>query len=181
MKGRDVARVTTRRTAWLAAVAFALASCHFAPGVETPPPLSPIPGPSEIRAIGTIVGESSRDSTTEFTLADGRVITVDFSTTRQIGLPGGSPAILVLGHDDEGDWAAQVGHQDGTPEGCHVLNQLGYELGDSLAISGVRWRKAPTFRANVPEPRLGQPYEDGTRFCLDDMGLVSGLLPAEGT
>lgn len=181
MKRRDVVRVTTRRTTWLAAVVFLLASCAISQGVETPPPLSPIPGPSEIRAIGTIVGESSRDSTTEFKLSDGRVITVDFATTRQIGQPGGSPAILVLGHDDEGDWVAEVGHQDGTPEGCHVLNQLGYELGDSLAIGGIRWLKAPRFRANVPQPRLGQPYADGTRFCLDDLGRVSGLLPAEGT
>jgi hypothetical protein len=181
MKGRDVVRVTVRRTTSLAAVVFLLTSCDISQGVETPPALSPIPGPSEIRAIGIIVGESSRDSTTEFRLSDGRVISVDFSRTRQIGQPGGSPAILVLGHDDEGDWVAEVGHQDGTPEGCHVLNQLGYDLGDSIAIAGVRWRTAPGFRANVPKPRLGQPYEDGTRFCLDDMGLVSGLLPADGT
>jgi hypothetical protein len=125
---------------------------------------------------GTIVSEATRDSVTEFTLADGRVISVDFSTKRRVGPPGGGPSILVLGRDDRGEWVAVIGHQDGTPEGCHVLNQVGYDLFDSIAIGGVRWRKAPGFHAAIRVPPLGQPYDPGSRFCLDEKAQVTEVV-----
>lgn len=142
---------------------------------ETPPPLSPVPGPSEIETVGTIVSESSRDTTTDFSLSDGRVITVDLSTKRRVGPPGGSPAILVMGHDNQGGWIAEIGHQDGTPDDCHVLNELGYELGDSIAIGGVRWQKAPTFHSSLPS-QVGEAYAQGARFCLNDQAQVTGII-----
>jgi hypothetical protein len=132
---------------------------------------------SDVRLVGTITGESTRGNITTYQLSDGRVATVDSSVTRAIGLPGGTPAILVLGRDETSDWAAVVGHQVGAPEGCHVLNQLGYELGDSVAIGGIRWLKAQTFRSAVPVPPVGRAYDDGTRFCLDETGHVYDVIP----
>jgi hypothetical protein len=147
------------------------------PPPETAPPLSSVPALPQIRIVGTISGESTRGNITEYQLEDGRVASVDSSITRRIGLPGGTPAILVLGRDDTSDWVAVVGHQVGAPGGCHVLNQLGYELGDSIAVGGVRWRKAPTFHSAVSVPPIGQAYDDGTRFCLDDMARVYDVIP----
>jgi hypothetical protein len=172
----DVARMIARWAACLAAAAVLLAACDVGEGPETPPPLSPVPGPSEIQVIGTIVGQSVVDSVTDYELADGRVIRVDLASKRRVALPGGSPAILVLGRDDRGEWAVEIGHQDGTPEGCHVLNKLGYDLGDSIAIGGVRWRKSPGFHSAVRVPPLGQAYDQGIRFCLDENALVTEIL-----
>ena len=164
-------------------VLLVVAGCGGFPNAaaETAPSLSPVPGVSVIRTVGTIAGESARGNITEFRLTSGAVATVDFSTTRQIGLPGGSPAILVLGRDDDSDWVAVAGHQAGAPQRCHVLNLVGHELGDSIAIGGVRWRKAPTFRSPVPLPAVGHAYGDGTRFCLDEMGRVYGVIPLESS
>lgn len=143
---------------------------------ETPPPLDHVPGPSQIQVVGPIVGESTRDQVTEFEIADGLVVSVDLSKKRQVVPPGGSPALLVVGVDDRGEWVAVIGHQDGTPEGCHVLNSVGYELGDSLAIAGVRWQKATDFTTPIPAPAVGRPYPDGTRFCLNGVAEVDRVL-----
>ena len=172
----NVARGTATRTAFLAALVLLLASCDAFEGPGTPPPLSPVPGPSDIQVVGTIVSETARDLTREFRLSDGRVIAVDFSTKRRVGPAAGPPAILVLGRDDRGDWAAVVGHQDGTPDGCHVLNEIGYELGDSIAIAGVRWRKGSGFHTPVPVPPLVQFYAQGSRFCLNDKAQVTEVI-----
>ena len=171
-----MARRTATRTALLTAFALLLVSCVAVEGPETPPPLSPVPGPSDIEVVGTIVSETTQDLTTEFRLSDGRVIPVDFSSNRRVGPPGGSPATLVLGRDDRGDWAAVIGHQDGTPDGCRVLNQIGYDLGVSIAIAGVSWLKAPTFHSAVQVPPLVQAYAQGSRFCLDDKAQVTEVL-----
>lgn len=167
----------------LVAVLLVVAGCggFGDPGVEAAPPLSPVPGMSVIRTVGTIAGESAQGNVTEFRLTSGAIVTVDFSTTRQIGLPGGSPAILVLGRDNRSDWVAVVGHQVGAPAGCHVLNLVGHELGDSIAIGGVRWRKAPNFSSPGSLPGIGQAYSDGTRFCLDEIGRVHTVIPMEGS
>ena len=138
-------------------------------------PLEQVPGPSDVQAVGTITGQSQRDTTVKYELADGRVITVDLATRRMVGNEGGSPAILVLGRDDRGEWIAVPGHQDGLPDGCHVLSQDGFELGDSIAIAGVRWPKAPEF-APVSVPALGFPYPAGTRFCLDEQARVEAVI-----
>jgi hypothetical protein len=153
-----------------------LAGCAPWDAIGTEPPLSPIPGLSEIEVVGTIVSETSSDPITEFTLADGRVISVDTTTVRWVAPIGGSPALLVLGRDDIGDWIAVPGHQDGTPDGCHVLNHPGYELGDSIAVGGVRWLKAPGFLVPGGTPPLGQPYPGGTRYCLDERAQVAEIL-----
>ena len=169
-------RRAAARTAFLALVVFLMASCSVFEGPGTPPPLWPVPGPSAIQLVGTVVSETVKDLTYQFRLSDGRVIAVDFSTKRQVGHPGGPPAILVLGRDDRGDWAAVIGHQDGTPDGCHVLNQIGYELGISVAIAGVSWRKAANFHSAVQVPPLGQFYAQGSRFCLDDTAQLTEVL-----
>ena len=138
-------------------------------------PLDHVPGPSEVQAVGRITGQSQRDTRVKYELADGRVFTVDLETRRMVGNEGGSPAILVLGRDALGDWIAVPGHQDGLPDGCHVLSQDGFELGDSIAIDGVRWPKAPDFAAS-PVPALGFPYPAGTRFCLDEQAHVQAVI-----
>ena len=164
------------RIALVVSLALMIAACTELIDSGSPPPLDHVPADSAIEIVGTIKGESTRDSVTEFELTDGRRISVDFSLKRRVGPPGGSPAILVVGQDDRGDWAAVVGHQAGTPEGCHVLNQLGYELGQSIAIGGVSWRKAPGFSTPLPTPQRLQPYEPGARFCLDDNAQVQEVL-----
>jgi hypothetical protein len=156
----------------VAALVLALSGCAALIDSGSTPPLDHPPADSQIEVVGTINGETTRDSVTDFELSDGRLITVDFSTKRRVGRPGGSPAILVVGRDDRGDWAAVIGHQDGTPDGCHVLNDLGYDLGRSIAVGGVSWRKSPRFHAPVQTPRLGQAYDQGARFCLDENAQV---------
>jgi hypothetical protein len=171
--------VTHARPTVTLALLFCLlvASCDLAEGQGTSPPLSPVPGPSQIDIVGTVISETSRNATsTEFKLSDGRVTSVDFATKRRIGHAGASPAILVVGRDERGGWVAIVGHQDGTPDGCHVLNQLGYELGNSIVIGGVRWTKSPGFRPRGGLPSVLQPYPQGSRFCLDEKAQVIDVI-----
>lgn len=144
--------------------------------VETPQPLSSIPGPSVLRLVGAIAQQETRDQTTSYRLANGRDVTVDASSDRLIVDTGGSPAILVMGRDSHGDWAAVVGHQDGTPPDCYILRDRGYELGDSIAIDGVRWPKAASFESGGQAPPIAHPYPGGTRFCLDDQARVRQLI-----
>ena len=143
---------------------------------ETPQPLPSIPGPSVLRLVGAIAQQETRDQTTNYRLADGRAVTVDASGDRLVVDTGGSPAILVMGHDSQGDWAAVVGHQDGTPSDCYILRDRGYEVGDGIVIDGVRWPKAAAFEGGVRAPPIAFPYPGGTRFCLDDQGHVRRLI-----
>jgi hypothetical protein len=141
----------------------------------TTKPLERIPGPSEIQTIGVITGQSQRDAVVDYVLADGRVIEVDLNTRRRVGQVGGSPAILVLGRDSQGLWISEPGHQGGLPDGCMVLVQDGFELGDSIAIDGVRWSKAPDFVAPTT-PEIRYPYPAGSRFCLDADARVTDVI-----
>jgi hypothetical protein len=163
------------RLASLAILAFLVVACEPFWDDGTTKPLDQIPGPSEIQAIGIITGESQRDTIVEFTLADGRVIEVDLKTRRRVGQVGGSPALLVLGRDSHGAWISEPGHQDGLPDSCKVLAQDGFELGDSIAIDGVRWFKAPGFVAPTT-PEIRYAYPAGSRFCLDEQARVTDVI-----
>lgn len=163
---------------WLFA-SLLLAGCDPEPqpsALATPTP-TPTPGISEITAVGVVVEESDRAPITEFLLQDGRALSYDLSVVRVVERGGGEPRLLVAGRDSDGEWLAVVGHQDGTPPGCHVLNQRGYELGPSIAIAGIRWPKAPTLSWPGQVPPIGQPYPANARFCLDDAGRVNRILP----
>jgi len=164
------------RFASVVGLSFVIVACAELTDGGSTPPIDHVPADSVIEIVGTIQGESTRDSVTDFELTDGRRIPVDFSLKRRVGPPGGSPAILVVGKDDRGDWAAVIGHQDGTPEGCYVLNELGYDLGGSIAIAGVSWRKAPGFTTPREVPQRLQPYEQGARFCLNENAQVEEVL-----
>ena len=165
-----------RRVAALAAIVVVVIACDPLADSGTPPPLDHVPSRSQIDVVGTITGETIQGDTTDYQLSDGQTVKVDSSTNRRIGPPGGSPAILVVGTDDRGGWVAVVGHQNGTPDDCHVLNQLGYDLGDSIAIGGVRWKKAPGFHSSLETPPFGLPYDQGARFCLDERAQVAEIL-----
>ena len=169
-------RRATGHLAVAAAIALAAVACNPLADSGTPPPLDRVPSRSQIDVVGTITGETTAGDTTDYQLSDGQTVKVDFSTKRRVGVPGGSPAILVVGTDDRGGWVAVVGHQDGTPDGCHVLNQLGYDLGDSIAIGGVSWKKAPGFHTSLQTPSFGLPYDQGARFCLDETAQVAEIL-----
>jgi len=169
-------RRLARQFVGIALVAIAVVACDPLADAGTPPPLDYVPSRPQIDVIGTISGETTEGDTTDYQLADGRTVKVDSSTRRRVGPPGGSPAILVVGSDDRGGWVAVVGHQDGTPDGCHVLNQLGYDLGESIAIAGVRWKKAPGFHTSLQTPSFGSPYPEGARFCLDEHAQVAEII-----
>lgn len=138
-------------------------------------PLEQVPGPSQIEVVGVITGQSQRDSTVDYVLGDSRVIEVDLHTRRRVGQVGGSPAILVLGRDGQGAWISEPGHQEGVRDTCYVLAQDGFELGDSIAIDGIRWLKAPGFTApSIPAFRF--PYPAGSRFCLDEQARITDVI-----
>jgi hypothetical protein len=136
---------------------------------------TPPPGISEITAIGTVVDEMGADPHIEFRLSDGRSLAFDLLTMRWVVRGAGDPMLLVSGHDAAGAWLAVIGHQDGTPAGCHTLNQAGYDFGTTIAIAGIRWPKAPTLATQGVVP--GQSYPPDARFCLDDLGRVDRILP----
>jgi hypothetical protein len=163
------------RIAPLLVSAILIVACDPFSEEPTPEPLLQVPAPSQIQVVGTITGQSQRQTTVDYTLADGRIITVDLDTRRMVGQEGGSPALLVLGRDAQGDWIALPGHQDGLPDGCHVMSQDGHELGDSIAIAGILWLKARGF--SVPfTPPMRFPYPPGSRFCLDGQARVASVI-----
>ena len=135
-----------------------------------------IPPQSRLVSLGEIAAERHRAQLAEFDLADGTRLSFDLHATRVIVRGGGRPALLVAGRDDAGEWLAILGHQDGTPDGCHVLNQTGHELGSSIAIAGARWTKAPGLASAGGPPPLGAAYPPGTRFCLDGSARVNAIL-----
>lgn len=137
---------------------------------------TPAPSRSDVLVVGTVQQASENGPISEFRLADGRTLSFDLSVVRPVHLGGGEPLLLVSGRDENGEWMALIGHQDGTPDGCHVLNEAGFDFGASIAIAGVQWPKAPTFVwTNAPGP--GSLYPGGTRFCLDDTARVSQIIP----
>jgi hypothetical protein len=132
------------------------------------------PGISEISAVGTILDYSQAGPNIDFRLRDGRSLSFDLSIVRMVARGAGDPILLVSGRDAAGPWVAVIGHPAGTPAGCHTLDQPGDDLGASIAIAGIRWPKAPALAATNVVP--GQSYPPSTRFCLDDLGRVNGIL-----
>ncbi len=135
------------------------------------------PSLSRILTVGEVLTEQARAPSVSFGLADGRTVSFDLGSTRLIARGAGEPSLLVAGRDDTGEWLAVIGHQDGTPDDCHVLNQPGYEMGTTIAIAGIRWTKAPALQAQGLTPARGAAYPDGTRFCLDSLARVTTVIP----
>jgi hypothetical protein len=129
-----------------------------------------------IEVAARVVGISTRDRTSEYELADSRVITIGPPDYRIVHDSG--TELLIVGRDPAGRWAAIVGHQGGLPDDCFVLNEQGFNLGSGIAIKGVRFPKSPTFTSPEPDAVSGQAYPGGTRFCVNENGQVETIIPA---
>lgn len=158
-----------------AAMALTVVGCTTSMPSSEPNP-TPTPGITEILDMGVVLEERVRSSIIELTLGGGRSLSFDLSVVRVVYRGGGIPQLLVSGRDAQGAWVALVGHQDDTPDGCHTLSGPGFEMGNAIAIAGIRWQKAATLRTPQTPP-LGGMYPDGWRFCLNNMAHVSEVLP----
>lgn len=138
-------------------------------------PATPPPAIGRILHATVITDERAVDQRSTYDLADGRTVEVDRATQRVVFSWGGSPLMLVEGADAAGPWWAIVGHQDGMPADCFVMNERGFDYGDAVAIAGVRWPKAPGFQP-AATPAFAQPYPHGARFCLDSHAQVTSLV-----
>jgi hypothetical protein len=141
---------------------------HTPSAVAQTPPASP-----RLSTVGIVAEQRQAGKVSAFTLKDGRTVSVDGDTTRQVHGGAGPDTLLVVGMDAQGLFYALVGQQDGLPPTCHVLNEAGTEWGGGIEVAGVLWEKAPGFSSTAGSPALDQPYPGGTRFCIDGDARVS--------
>lgn len=138
-------------------------------GSEGPRPPSPT-----IEAVGLIVEERIYFDRVVYRLESGQTWEGNSGTFRTVMDWGAE--LLVAGIDADGRWVATLGHQGGLPDDCYFTPEPGTEWGDGIAIGGVLWKKATQFSAqSVPD--VGRDYPGGTRFCLDESGQVTSIIP----
>lgn len=135
------------------------------------------PPASTIVSVGLISEQRIYSDRVVFTLENGETWEGQTGTYRTVMDWGAK--LLVVGHDAEGLWIATLGPQGGLPESCYFTPEPGTEWSDGIAIGGVLWPKASSFSADTT-PSVGNEYPGGTRFCLDEAGQVTSVIPVEG-
>jgi hypothetical protein len=157
------------RSIGLAAVLFAvLAGC--ASGAK------PAPSPPTIEAVGVATDVRIYADRTRNVFADGNVHEVPASD-RQLG-DGGLFDLVVIGSDAEGRFVLTFPLQADLPPDCYRENGVGIERGAHIELWGILLEKAPGFSSPV-ETAIGAEYPGGTRFCLNDHGLVTSVIGAD--
>jgi hypothetical protein len=147
--------------------AFLLQACGL-PASATRPPTS------SIETVGIVTAVRIYQDRVEYRLADGRSWTAAPGTYRTVMDWGAK--LLVVGSDPHGRWLATFGPQDGLPDDCYFTPEPGTDWGDGIAIAGVLWHKAAEFQPAGGVPGIGKDYAGGTRFCLDEDGLVASTI-----
>jgi hypothetical protein len=151
--------------------ALVLAACGVAP---TPEPAAVVTEPPDIEFSGVVTDVRIFADRVEFTDARGVVHSVSGPKDyRDVGWSGWDGPLLILGRDDVGPFVAGFMAQDGLPPDCYVQRDPGVERGSHVEIAGILWRKAPGFTASI---EFGEPYPPGSRFCLDERGLIDGVV-----
>jgi hypothetical protein len=145
-----------------------LAACSRGADVAPPPPT--------IEAVGVATDVRIYADHIRYEFADGSVHEVT-SHYRQLG-DGAGFGLVVIGSDAEGAFVATFPTQGGLPPACYRDNGVGVERGGHVELWGVLFAKAPGFPSEV-EPELGAEYPAGTRFCLNDRGLVTSVIGAD--
>jgi hypothetical protein len=161
---------------WLRVLAFvagaALTACASAPtAVPVPPP--PV-GPPEIEFAGLVTEVSIYNDHYEFTDLRGTIHAIDLDEYRQVGDMPCCGELLVLGVDEDGAFMTSFMTQGGLPDDCYVENDPGIDRGSHIEINGVLWAKARAFEGVVPPATW---YAPATRFCFDQHGRVTSIVP----
>jgi hypothetical protein len=157
-----------RGIGFIVALGIALAGCGATGG--------PAPSPPRIQAVGVATDVRIYADHIRYVFADGSVheVTADY---RQMG-DGGGFGLVVIGSDAEGAFVVTFPTQGGLPADCYRDNGVGIERGDHVELWGVLFAKAPGFPSEA-EPEIGAAYPAGTRFCLNDRGLVTSVIGAD--
>jgi hypothetical protein len=132
------------------------------------------PSASRIEATGLITEQRIYADRVEYRLESGQIWegrTGAFRTVMDWGAK-----LLVAGWDADGRWVATFGTQAGLPDTCYFTPERGTDWGDTIAIAGVLWPKAPGFAPSAT-PAVGSDYPAGTRFCLDPAGQIASIIP----
>jgi hypothetical protein len=137
----------------------------------------PAPSPPSISRVGIVTGLDLGNDFVRYTFDDGSTMQFDPTAYRQLTDDGwGGFGLVVIGFDADGQFVAAFPTQDGLPTDCYVENYEGIERGDYIQMHGVLWKKAPGFDdADLPD--AGTAYPGGTRFCFNEHGEVSGIIP----
>jgi hypothetical protein len=136
----------------------------------------PAPSPPTIQAVGVATDVRIYPDHTRYVFADGTVHEVP-PEYRQLG-DGAGFGLVVIGSDEDGPFVLTFPLQADLPPDCYRENGVGIERGDHIELWGVLFAKAPGFSSPVL-PTLGAEYPAGTRFCLNDRGLVTSVIGAD--
>jgi hypothetical protein len=141
------------------------------------PESSPPASPPTISQAGIVTDVAIGDDFVRYTLTDGPSVEIDPRDYRPLTDDGwGGFGLVVIGYDADGPFVASFPTQQGLPADCYVENEEGTERGEFIEIHGVLWQKAADFNfLDVPDE--GAAYPGGTRFCLDEAGSVSAVIP----
>jgi hypothetical protein len=150
-----------------AVLAVGLAGCASGAG--------PAPSPPIIEAVGVVTDVRIYADRTRYTFADGSVHEVPASY-RQLG--DGGFGLALIGSDADGPFVLTFPLQADLPPDCYRENGVGIERGRHIELWGVLFEKAPGF-TSPGVPQVGTEYPGGSRFCLDDHGLVTSVIGAD--
>jgi hypothetical protein len=126
--------------------------------------------------IGILWNVEERTDTITYVLSDGRRLERRKDAYRVAYDLASGATLVVSGTDERGPFIALVGSPDGAPADCeHMLRYGGRDWGDALEVSGILWRKAPTFKSLVLIVTLGSSYPEDTIGCLNEDAQVVTL------
>jgi hypothetical protein len=122
-----------------------------------------------------VVAEAELGNTVRYVFTDGRTTEVVTANYRVLTPHGWDGELVVLGQDQAGDFVASFSTQADMPADCYVENSKGVDRGAYVQLRGVLWRKASGFQS-ATQPPNGAAFPGGTRFCLDDQGLITNAV-----